>query len=347
VLAPPPLPRTLEACIRDLSSTKAESRASAIVDMVRHARGDEQVRSASLPRLSRALADEAPTVRAAAAVALGDLLAHEVLPTLLVAIEDADGYVRQMAINALGEIGDSRASARLSRALTDPRPEVRYQATIAFPRVAKDDAEAVRVALEHAFEDVDESVRYIALRIAEERADTGKPDPSLVERARQLLKDPVQHVALAAAIFVAKTSGTSGKDEPEARALILKVVVGTGPRLSGPAREDENEAILVSGALRMTEAIPPLERRAWGLGRLVTDTCAWSAKIALARMGHDRAIAEITRDLGSSKRGTREAAVVAAGHARLVRLKDTLTQLGPDDADPELVAHALLELSES
>jgi HEAT repeat protein len=344
VLAPPPLPRTLEACIRDLSSTKAESRASAIVDMVRHARGDEGVRSASLPRLSRALADEAPTVRAAAAVALGDLLAHEALPALLVAIEDADGYVRQMAINALGEIGDSRASARLARALTDARPEVRYQATIAFPRVAKDDAEAVRVALARAFEDADDSVRYIALRIAEERADTGKPDPSLVERARQLLQDPVQHVALAAAIFVAKTSG---KDEPEARALILKVVVGTGPRLSGPAREDENEAILVSGALGMTEAVPALERRAWGLGRLVTDTCAWSAKIALARMGHDRAVAEITRDLGSSKRGTREAAVVAAGRARLVRLRDTLTRLGPDDADPELVAHALLELSET
>jgi HEAT repeat protein len=344
VLAPPPLPRTLEACLRDLSSQKAESRASAIVDMVRHARGDEAVRADSIPRLSRALQDDAPTVRAAAAVALGDLCANEALPALLVAIEDADAYVRQMAINALGEIGDARAATRLSRALTDERPEVRYQATIAFPRVAKGDAEAVGAALARAFGDADDSVRYIALRIAEERADEGIGDASLVARAERLLGDPVRHVALAAAIFVAKSS----KDEaPEARALILKVATGAGPKPNGPAREDENEAILVTGILNMREAVPGLERRAWGLGRWFTDTCAWSAKIALARMGHDRAIAEIARDLGSGKRETREAAIVAAGRARLVALKEAVAALGPNDADPELVKDALRELEES
>jgi HEAT repeat protein len=341
MLAPPPLPRTLEASLRDLSSTKAQTRASAIVDLVPHARANDATRSTSIPRLSRALSDEAPTVRAAAAVALGDLSASEALPALLVAIEDPDAYVRQMAINALGEIGDSRAAPRLLRASSDERPEVRYQAIIAFPRVAKDDAAGVRGALEKAFADADDSIRYIALRIAEERADGGKSDPRLIEKAKRLIADPVRHVALAAAILVAKAGEAEGRD------LILQVVNGTGPRLQGPAREDENEAILVAGALGMKEAIPALERRAWGFTRLVSDTCVWSAKTALARMGHPRAIAEITRDLGSSKRGTRDAAIVAAGHARLESARPAIEAFGPDEADPELVARALAELAKS
>jgi HEAT repeat protein len=341
MFAPPPLPRTLEASLRDLSSRKADSRASAIVDLVRHARTDASAREKAIPRLVHALTDEAPVVRAAAAVALGDLAANDALAGLLVAIEDQDAYVRQMAINALGEIRDPRAAPRLSRALHDDRPEVRYQAVIAFPRVAAEDREGVVAALDRAFDDPDESVRYIALRIAEERADAGAPEPRLVSRAKALVKDPVLHVALAAAIFVAKASETEGRD------LILRVVRGDGPSLRGPAREDENEAILVAGVIGMQEAVPALERRAWGLGRLVTDTCAWSAKTALARMGHPRAVAEITFDLASTKRQTVEAAVVAVGRARIVGAGATLRALGPDLADPELVAHALAELESS
>jgi HEAT repeat protein len=337
MLAPPPLPRTLEASLRDLSSRKTESRASAIVDLVRHARVDAGTRAEAIPRLERALTDEAPVVRAAAAVALGDLVAAEALPGLLVAIEDDDPYVRQMAINALGEIGDGRAAARLSRALRDERPEIRYQAIIAFPRVAGADREGVASALERAYGDTDDSVRYIALRITEERADGGAPEPRLVSSAKALVKDPVSHVALAAAILVAKAG------EPEGRDLILRVVRG-GERLKGPAREDENEAILVAGAIGMKEAVPSLERRAWGFGRLVSDTCAWSAKTALARMGHPRAVAEITADLTSPKRATVEAAVVAAGRARIAGAETVLRAFGPEQADPDLVARALADL---
>jgi len=243
-----------------------------------------------------------------------------------------------MAINALGEIGDGRAAARLSRALHDERPEVRYQAIIAYPRVAGGDRDGVVSALDRAYGDSDESVRYIALRITEERADAGTPEPRLVSRAKTLLGDPVAHVALAAAILLAKAG------EPEGRELILRVVAGAGQRLRGPAREDENEAILVAGAIGMKEAVPALERRAWGFGRLVSDTCAWSAKTALARMGHPRAVAEITADLAATKRATVEAAVVAAGRARIVGAESALRALAPDAADPELVLRALVEL---
>jgi HEAT repeat protein len=338
MFAPPPLPRTLQASLRDLSSQKAESRASAIVDLVRHARGDKGTRDDAIPRLVRGLTDDAPTVRAAAAVALGDLEASEALPGLLVAIEDQDAVVRQMAINALGEIGDGRAAARLARALHDDRPEVRYQAIIAFPRVAGEDRDGVTAAIERAFGDPDESVRYIAVRIAEERADGGAADPRLVPLAKALVKDPAWHVALAAAIFVAKAGETEGRD------LILRVVSGAGPRPKGPAKEDENEAILVAGVIGMKEAVPALERRAWGLGRFVSDTCAWSAKTALARMGHPRAVAEILEDLASRKRPTVEAAVVATGRARIAAAEGALRALGPEDVDPELVRHALAEL---
>ena len=53
MLAPPPLPRTLEASLRDLESAKPEVRASAIGDLVRHARRDDDVKKKALPTAAR------------------------------------------------------------------------------------------------------------------------------------------------------------------------------------------------------------------------------------------------------------------------------------------------------
>ena len=92
--------------------------------------------------------------------------------------------------------------------------------------------------------------------------------------------------------------------------------------------------------------MPDLERRAWGLGSLVRDTCAWHAKIALARMGHARATSEIVRDLDSRSPETRAAAVVAVGRARLFSAREKLAALAstPGAVDPELVTDALARL---
>src|SRR5262245_34055857 len=98
----PPLPRTIAASERDVGSARADVRASAIPDLVRHARGDDAVRNRAIPLLTARLTDDAAAVRAAAAVGLGDLKAEEVIPSILVAVEDQDAHVRQMAINALG-----------------------------------------------------------------------------------------------------------------------------------------------------------------------------------------------------------------------------------------------------
>ena len=58
-----------------------------------------------------------------------------------------------------------------------------------------------------------------------------------------------------------------------------------------------------------------LERMAVGIGEAV-----------------GRAVAEITADLASRKRATVDAAVVAAGRARIAGARSALRALGPDDA---------------
>ncbi|WP_394839928.1 HEAT repeat domain-containing protein [Pendulispora rubella] len=349
----PPLARNLEASVRDLESTRPSTRVSSIADLVRHAQGDAAVRTRAIPLLEKALSsDAAAEVRSAAAVALGDLAASEALSALLVAVEDADLHVRQMALNALGEIGDVRALPRLRRALSDARPEVRYQGIIAFCRVAQEEEDALE-ALEKATSDEDAAVRYIALRIAEERIDTAAkhlPPPScdgtrseraaswmkLGPRAREMLHDPARQVRVVAAIFLAKAGDDTGHE------IIERVVRG---QLRAD-KEDEREAVEIAGELGLRDLVPQLERRAWGaqtwLG--LRDTCAFHAKIALARMDHPRARAEIARDLRAAKRETRSAAVVAAGRARLVDLRETIAAMPDDAVEPELRADALQRL---
>ena len=55
-------------------------------------------------------------------------------------------------------------------------------------------------------------------------------------------------------------------------------------------REDEREAVEIAGTLEMHDLVPDLERRAFGLTRHLRDTCAFHATIALARLGHERAV---------------------------------------------------------
>src|SRR5882757_4924279 len=109
---PPPLHRTLAAALRDADSTSPATRASALRDLVAYA---DESRGSVVGTLERGLVDASAEVRAAAAVALADTRAIEALPALLVAIEDDDIHVRQMALVAIGELGDSRARERLRR----------------------------------------------------------------------------------------------------------------------------------------------------------------------------------------------------------------------------------------
>jgi HEAT repeat protein len=348
MLAPSPLPRSLEASFRDIGSEKPTVRASAIRDLVRHALLADTVRARAIPALERLLRDDgAARVRSEAAVALADLGAREGLPSLLVSVEDADGAVRQMALAALGELGDPRAAHRLGRALRDPRPEVRYQAIIAFARVAKDDPREVAAALAHAMDDPDDAIRYIALRVAEEhRASIGAPsDDGLRARAEQLVEAPNIAIAVAAALYLARVGVSRGLE------VVLDVVA---ERAHTPELEDEEACVELAGELSMTEAVVHLERRVWGTRRALRRvlawgagdrrSCAWHARIALARMNHPKARAEILADLGSPKREIREAAVVAAGRARLGEARPALEKLRGSVEDA-LVNEALVRLA--
>jgi HEAT repeat protein len=350
MFAPSPLPRNLEASFRDLASERAATRASAVRDLVRHSLRSDATRARAIPRLATALRDDAsPTVRAEAAIALADVHAQDALPILLFAVEDENAHVRQMAISALGEIGDARAVQRLERALSDSRPEVRYQAVIAFARVAKDDSGAVSAALSRALDDGDAAIRYIAMRVAEERVATdadGEPRDalSLEARAEALVDDADAALAIVAGLYLARLGRDRG------RAVVIDVVA---ERRSTPELEDEQACVELAGELALQETIPHLERRAWGTRRLLRTvlswgagdraSCAWHARIALARMGHARARAEILAELTAWRREAREAAVVAAGRARIREAREPLESLG-QSVDPALVREALLRL---
>jgi HEAT repeat protein len=330
VFSPVSSRRTLDACLRDVGSANAEVRASAVHDVVAYA---DDERAKVLGMLERALRDQAPVVRSTAAVALADVKGVEALASLLVAVEDHDAHVRQMALSTLGELGDARARERLRRALRDERPEVRFQAVIAFTRVAPDEAPD---ALGAALADEDSSIRYIAIRCAEERAfEREEPTPEgLSAKLGELLHDDNATVRIAAAIVAARAG------DRRAHPILVDVVRGS---LSTPEAEDEAAAVELAGELGLGEARPHLERRAFGFLRIGSDRFAWQALVALARMGHPRARAQILKDLGSWSRDKRTLAVAAAGRARVAEALPVVRAMQGDErrAEPSAVALTL------
>ncbi|HEU4538377.1 MAG TPA: HEAT repeat domain-containing protein, partial [Polyangiaceae bacterium] len=73
------------------------------------------------------------------------------------------------------------------------------------------------------------------------------------------------------------------------------------------------------------------------------------ARTSLALLGHERARAEIVRDLGSWSRERRHCAVVAAGRARLDEARGPLRAMArrADLAEPDAVAEALARIGEA
>jgi HEAT repeat protein len=332
----PSLPRTLEAALRDVRSPSAKVRAEAARELVPHA---EEAREKVVRALEAALRDEAPNVRSVAAISLADIDAGESLPSLLLAMEDDDAHVRQMAITALGEIGDPRATERLRRALSDERPEVRFQAVMAFPRVCQDRATIVEALLGRTRDD-DVLVCHIALRMAEEiGGEGGAVDADLIERARELLSHASPTVRVAAAILLARSGDRS----------VERVLVDVArDDLKTEDAEDEAAAIELCGAFGLEAARSGLERRAFGgaLG-LRRNAFSWHARVALARMGHERATREIVRELGSWDRSKRTLAVAAVGRARIHAARDLVAAMRGDSgrAEPHAVDEALAELA--
>ena len=335
MLTPSPLPRTLPAAIRDSVHKKLEVRLSAVRDLGRLAIDGERARA--LETLVDVLArDSSPGVRSEAAVALADAGAHEHVAALVAAMEDESARVRQMAMVALGEVAtseDEDACRVIERELDAGEPEARFQALVAWHHVAPDRCAPRALA---ALEDPDSLVRYVALRIVEERS---AEDPSVRERVREALADPASDVRLAAAILLARAGDAAGRS-----AIVQAVETGLGTR----ELEDAAAAIELAGELGFSEATQGLERRAFGLLGVSRDPFAWQARVALARLGHQRAKNTILRGLSAWSRDARTLAVAAAGAARLAEAKPLLEGMrgDPRRADPDAIEEALARIEQ-
>ncbi|MBK6514565.1 MAG: HEAT repeat domain-containing protein [Polyangiaceae bacterium] len=326
-----PLPRTLEAALRDITDRKVQVRVSASKDLVAHVAAD---RAKVVSALEKALGDSNGLVRASAAEGLGAVEGKEALSALLVAVEDEHQIVRQTALQALGEIGDARAQQRLERALKDARPEVRFQAVMAYPRVASSREDAM-AALAEATRDDDDSVAHIAFRMAEELSEDarGVVADAILARAERCLTHASAKVRGVAAVVLA----TAGR--PECDPLLREMIDG---KLPDAEPEDVAAAIELAGARGLQDVVPALRRRAFG-GLLRRDPFQWQARVALARLGDARAKSEILAELGAGSFERRTLAVSAAGRARLSEARGLLLAMRdqPERAEPSAVDAAL------
>jgi hypothetical protein len=161
----------------------------------------------------------------------------------------------------------------------------------------------------------------------------------VLDRARELLGHPSGMVRIAAAILLARAG------EHVAGDILVKVASG---ELKTDDGEDEAAAVELCGELRLEAAKSGLERRAFGgtLG-LLRDRFAWNARVALARMGHERATSEILRELGAWDRDRRTLAVAAAGRARILEARSLIEAMRGDNAraDAGAVTEALAALA--
>jgi hypothetical protein len=110
--------------------------------------------------------------------------------------------------------------------------------------------------------------------------------------------------------------------------------------------EDEQAAIELCADLGLLAARPGLAARVWGGLWAGSRPLAFQARVALARLGDERAQREILRDLSSFRRTTRARGVAAAGQARLEAARARLLEMRDDErqADSESVREALLAL---
>ena len=333
-----PLPRTLEAALRDVEHARVDVRLASLADLKRHARSgsDDAVRAL----VGRLKSDPEPQVRANAALSLADIDARAELDTLVAATADQEPTVRQMALLGVGELAepehaDARAAA--TRGLVDPLPAVRYQAVVALARLLGDGSlEALLVGSR----DADAEVRHVAFRVAEEvfggRAPEQVPLP-LLQRARGALRDDNPGVQVSAAILLSVLGESAGSD---------RLVEAINARRSIVHVEDEIIVVELCGQLKLGAATPGLERRAFGVfgGRTPV---SWHARVALAELGHPRAKSAILRGLSAWSRDARTLAVAAAGRARLQEARAVLERMlgAPERAEPDAVTDALASIN--
>ncbi len=331
------LPRKLEAALVDVKDPKAKVRISAVRDLVQYAQWENG--TAAVAALKEALADADMEVRCAACVAVADAGATAATGALRALLRDGHVRVRQMALLALGEVGergDSDVAGAIRPFVNAADAALRFQSLHAFALV-EPPREDLRDVLVNALDDKDQEVRYLAVRLLEERlvAEDGTMQPEIEAAFRHALDDSELRVQLAAAIALPAESA-----DQRIRALLVRAASAKG---SDQVDEDLAHAMERCGELGLREAIPALEVRAFkGLRK---DTLTYQARVALARMGHPKAKASILADLRSWNRDRRNQGVASAGLARMTEARDNLERLR-SSVDPATLDEALALIDE-
>jgi HEAT repeat protein len=320
------LPRSLNATFRDIANSKSAVRLSAVRDLVRWSSSVDRARCIEqlVGTLKR---DTDLEVRAAAALGLADAEAHEALTAVMEAAEQGPPRLRQMALVAVGELatpGFAPALALTRAALSSDAPALRFQALVAASRLMA--TEELVPELHRALSDVEARLRYVACRIAEERcfdaAKAASAPHDLIERFEELLSDPDASVAIASALVLAR------RGSPAARTLLIREL---NRRETFVHLDDEQAAIDLCAELRLDAARPGLRARAFGGVFGSSSPLAFQARVALARLGDERAVAQILKGLSSWSRALRAQAVAAAGQAKLQAARPRLMQLERED----------------
>jgi HEAT repeat protein len=318
-----PLPRSLAAALRDGAHPKPRVRLSAVADLARWASAE-----AGQPCLDRliemAASDPDLDVRAAAVLALADAEAASALPVLIAAARSDAPRVRQMALVALGELAPAEDTAALDvvrSALDSEAPALRFQALVAAGRLLANDELVVR--LEQALAEGDPDLRHIACRIIEERffanSDVDEAQRAELERRLSpLLGDPDRDVALAVAVLLAPRG-------VEAARAVLVDSLNRRRRLAHV--DDEQAAVELCAELGLHAALPGLRARAFGGVLPGASPVEFQARVALARLGDERAREQIVRGLASWNARVRAQSITAAGLARLEAARPRLLQM--------------------
>lgn len=325
----PPLRRTYAAALRDLTSARADVRASAARDLVLS--GDENPRAAA-DALAPLLGDSEAQVRAAAYETLGGLDAHHLIDTLARGFDDPDSDVRQRAVMAVGDLGGERALTLLRDAIAHAHPDVRYQCLLAIAQHAP--AEGLSLALENLGSTdpwiSTESVAMLSSRLTPSSAHDQHPLTD-AERATVIaaLSRKLDETPSDAASELRRLSAFALARAGEERGLaVLLDLFASDP--TGARFDDDHslfEAIDLLGGARGDSALKAVEWLRRNAARVLPTEMRSLSRAAMVRHGERAHVDEIRALLDSALPSRRSAGVRMAHIARLTELSDAIATL--------------------
>jgi HEAT repeat protein len=303
---------TLEAALRDASSTNVKARLRAVTAL-----GDVDElteRRRAVAALTVALDDDHPGVRAEAVASLGQMGELAPVPALIARLDDGDSGVRQQAAIALGGLRDRAGFAPLAEALRAGPADLRYQAASSLAEI---DAVAAYEPLVAALGDRDSQV-VGAAAVALGSLGEGRAAAHLVP----LLTHAERDIRFEAAWALAELGDARGRAE-------LWAQLGGPASSSSPAMTARRRLEISSaGGGHPGRALEALESIA-KLARLAAET---GAKVTEER----RALARLLTSAGAPA----EALIVAARH--VLSLLELEAESDPSSAADRQAAQQVL-----